>query len=186
MLREVRNIIHQIGRGIIRAGLKASNKTHIGIYASANVHYALFMYACWPYSLVPVGIYDSLGLDAVRFIVKHASLKLVFADNEKRIQNLIDNQDEGSKLEVIVTIIEPSTALIDAAQRKNLRLITYQELIALGQDDSIEEKPPQASHTALIMYTSGSTGNPKGMTTSSHHQTRSTVPLLLFRMYDHP
>lgn len=147
---------------MIQLGLKASNKTHIGIYASANVYYALFQYACWPYSLVPVGIYDSLGLDAVRFVVKHAGLKLVFADNEKRIVNLIDNQDEESKLETIVTNIEPSADLIHAAQTKNLRLITYNELITLGTDDSIQKKPPQPSHTALIMYTSGSTGNPKG------------------------
>lgn len=163
LFREVHNIIYNIGRGMIQLGLKASNKTHIGIYASVNVHYALFLYACWPYSLVPIGIYDSLGLDAVRFIVKHASLRLIFADNEKRIRNLIDNHDEESKLKFIVTIIEPPTDLIQAAQTKNLRLITYEELLALGKDNSIKEKPPQSSDTSLIMYTSGSTGNPKGI-----------------------
>ena len=148
---------------MIYLGLKKSNRTHIGLYASAHVHYALFLYACWPFSLVPVGLYDSLGLDAVRFIVKHAGLKLVFADSDKRVQNLIANQDENSTLETIVTLTGPSPELISAAQEKNLRLITYNELVALGRANPFDLKPPKSTDTALIMYTSGSTGDPKGI-----------------------
>ena len=156
-------MMNEIGSGMIYLGLKKSNLTYVGIYASAHVHYALFLYACWPFSLVPVGLYDSLGPDAVRFIVKHADLRLVFADSIKRVQNLIANQDETSTLETIVTIAEPSAELISTAQEKRLRLITYNELIELGRANPVDCQPPKSADTAVVMYTSGSTGDPKGM-----------------------
>lgn len=121
------------------------------------------MYACWPFSLVPVGLYDSLGLDAVRFIIRHANLKLVVADNLKRVQMLIDNQDQTSPLEIVVSIPEPSAELQNAAKNKSIRLISYSELVDLGKKNLTNPKPPKPTDLSLIMYTSGSTGDPKGI-----------------------
>ncbi|CAF4682813.1 unnamed protein product, partial [Rotaria magnacalcarata] len=44
--------------------------------------------------MVPIGIYDSLGQDGVRYIIKHAEVKLIFADDITRVKNLIEWKDD--------------------------------------------------------------------------------------------
>ena len=155
-------IARETGSGIAHLGLKPVNETFIGIYGSCSVNYALSLFSCWPFSMVPVGIYDSLGRDGVRFIIRHAEVQLVFADEVTRVRSLIEWKDDSLAMKIIVTFVEPTEDLLKAAQDKGLQLITYDKLRELGRQNLIDFVPPKSEDTAMIMYTSGSTGEPKG------------------------
>jgi long-chain acyl-CoA synthetase len=149
---------------VIHTGLKPSNKTFTGVYGSASANYALCLYSAWPYSMVPIGIYDSLGRDGVRFIIGHADLELVFVDDLQRVRNLIEWKDETIALKTIVSFVEPTDELMKLAEEKKLYLITLNKLREIGRENPVDFIPPKPTGTAVIMYTSGSTGEPKGKT----------------------
>jgi len=114
--------------------------------------------------MVPVGIYDSLGRDGVRHIIRHTEVQLILADDETRVRSLIDWKDETLALKIIITFIEPTPELLKLAEEKNLKLLTYTKLREIGREKIIDFVLPKSSDTALLMFTSGSTGEPKGNT----------------------
>jgi len=104
-----------------------------------------------------------LDAEAIAFILKHAETKV-----------LITDRDYASVIRDAVTILDNDDLLVidvDDPLAKGGHLIgemTYEDLLAEGDPDFEEELPADEWQAICLNYTSGTTGNPKGVV--YHHR----------------
>lgn len=63
--------------------------------------------------------------------------------------------------------------------KQGIRIVGYKDVMQMGKGSSIENVPPSPKDTAIIMYTSGSTGVPKGVILS-HRNMVATLKVFFF------
>ena len=155
---------------------KIPKGTNIGIYSMTRVEWIETSLGCQSRSLVIVPLYDTLGAESCKYIVNQAELKMIFVDtvaNVKKILQIVDHDQEGGDeqsnktIETVVvydfeTLSEEET---NEAKRKGIELVSYDDFLksdlSAGADDLFDLPGPD--DLLVIMYTSGTTGDPKGV-----------------------
>lgn len=118
-------------------------------------------------SMPIVTAYDTLGEEGLTHSLKATRAKLMVLD-AYLLKTLINPLKETKHLQVIVydkveELIEKDLQALRAAH-PHLKVISFEELRQLGEDNPAEPVPPVSEDVCCIMYTSGSTGPPKGVT----------------------
>lgn len=95
-------MITQLGSGLVRLGLAPGS--FVGIFSQNRAEWVVAEQACHAYSLVPVPLYDTLGDDAVQFILAQAELAVVICSEDK-VRMLRDAaKSPGARLAHLVTM----------------------------------------------------------------------------------
>ena len=118
-------------------------------------------------SMTLVTAYDSLGVDGLRASLHQTKSTFIFLDSvllPTFNQVLKDCPD----LKFVVYNDESKTNQDELDKIKNtspnIRLFSYEEFLKLGEEGSAEHVPPKPTDLACVMYTSGTSGTPKGVT----------------------
>lgn len=117
------------------------------------------------------GVLNALNirLDAatIAFILEHGESKAILTDRE--FAPVIEKALETLGREILVVDIDdPLTEAQGGERGKRLGAVTYEELLAEGDPDFAPSLPEDEWQAICLLYTSGTTGNPKGVV--YHHR----------------
>lgn len=153
-----------LGSGLLQKGCKPSPNQLIGIFAQNRPEWIISEYACYTYSMVAVPLYDTLGPEAILYIVNKGDISIVICDKPEKAQILLENC-EKEKMPCLKTIILMDLfdkELKDRGDKVRVEIIALQEVEELGRNNIAEPVPPKPEDLCIVCFTSGTTGNPKG------------------------
>ncbi len=136
-----------VGRGATRGSI-------VAIYSVNCPEWVLASRACAAQSLVTCPLYDTLGIDACKFILGETEAAIVVV-GPKQFPLLTDIADQCPALRVIVRIGAKDEAAADP------RVVSFEQLLEEGAEDPVPPNPPAPEDVATVCYTSGTTGDPK-------------------------
>ncbi|XP_038152909.1 long-chain-fatty-acid--CoA ligase 5 [Cyprinodon tularosa] len=162
--KQVSDRAQHLGSGLLHKGLKPNSETFIGIFAQNRPEWIIGELACYTYSMVAVPLYDTLGPEALVFIINQAEISTVLCDNQKKAEALLLNHEKGqtSVLKMVVLMDSFSTELIERGKKCGVDILSMEELEGLGKGNLQKPLPPKPEDLCIVCFTSGTTGNPKG------------------------
>ncbi|KAG8921090.1 hypothetical protein FRC01_000420 [Tulasnella sp. 417] len=138
----------------------------VGIWSINRPEWQIIDIACQAYNKVSVSLYDTLGPDAVEYILNHAEIPIVFATSVK-LPALLTLAPKLKTLRTIVSIDplspETKTVLTAWAGQHAVELLDFPEFEDLGHANIIAPIPCTGDMVTTICYTSGTTNVPKGV-----------------------
>ncbi|KAM6941053.1 long-chain-fatty-acid--CoA ligase 1a isoform 2-T4 [Lycodopsis pacificus] len=152
-----------IGSALLHRGHSRTGDKFIGIFSQNRPEWTISELACYTYSMVAVPLYDTLGTEAIGYIIHRAAISTVICDVPEKAQVILDCVGEKRRTVKTIVLIEPfDSELVTRGRECGIDILSLKEFEALGKANLQTPVAPTPEDLALVCFTSGTTGNPKG------------------------
>lgn len=126
---------------------------------------------------VSVGLYPTSSAEQCKYIINHSDAEYIVVDSKQQLNKILAIKSEIPKIKKIIVLDE---------QLAGSEIISYKDFLKLGSENlsnvkaNLSEigKQTKASDIAIMVYTSGTTGLPKGACLSHQYIINSVESLL--------
>ncbi len=163
--REVHDRVSDFSLGLVALGLGRGDK--VAIIGDNRPEWVMAELAAQAAGAASVGIYQDSNLSEVAYVIDHCDASIVVAEDQEQVDKILEMLDKLPKVRHVVytdprglrKYHHPALLPFEAVEEKGRALAKerpglWEENVRAGKPDDV----------AIICYTSGTTGNPKGAT----------------------
>jgi long-chain acyl-CoA synthetase len=161
---EFEKLALNIGSALKHLGLNPKDRLHL--FASTSSQWLTMAHGVISQSGAIVTAYDTLGAEGLKHSMLQTHSRFMFTD-PALMPTLVEPFKEAKEVEAVIYSTKEKPKQEDIQKFKDahphVKVLSFDELVQLGEAHPADPIPPKADDLACIMYTSGSTGTPKGV-----------------------
>jgi long-chain acyl-CoA synthetase len=142
---------------LVNEGLVPGDR--VAVMLKNSVEWVIFDQAALALGLVTVPLYLDDRPDNAVYILDHADAKLLLVEGRFQLKKLAEIAGSAHSLRRIVSLVAPENGLADWSSR----FAVASDWLAAAADTAAPQRHLSADLLASIVYTSGTTGRPKGV-----------------------
>lgn len=152
-------LLTAFGKGMAELGYPADS--HVALYEDTRWEWITTMFGLWTQRMVGVTVYANLGQDALVYALKEADCSAVLC-NGKNVPTLLQLMKESDMMEgKAIIYLDDLPAGVNSEGHK---LYSWKEVVERGRASQKPIFVPSEKTTpVLVMYTSGTVAEPKGV-----------------------
>jgi long-chain acyl-CoA synthetase len=141
--------VEALARGLIAAGIGPGDR--VALLSGTRVEFTLLDYAIWATGAVSVPLYEAASAEQIAWIVADSGARMIVCENAESTARFRSVSERAPDCQRVLTIEEDA-------------LLTLRRMGESVADATLAERVRQTTteSVATIVYTSGTTGRPKG------------------------